>query len=87
MSTSALLKRLEGKAVVVTGGGSGIGKGACQRIAEEGGLVAVADLRMPLAEQVADEINAAGGTAIALACDVADEKQVAEMVARTVDAF
>ena len=81
------MKRLEGKPVIVTGGGSGIGKGACERIADEGGLVAVADIRAHLAEQVAAQINDAGGTAIALACDVAREDQVADMVAQTVDAF
>jgi NAD(P)-dependent dehydrogenase (short-subunit alcohol dehydrogenase family) len=81
------MKRLEGKAVIVTGGGSGIGKGACQRIAEEGGLVAVADIRTSLADEVAAQINGAGGTAIALACDVAEEDQVAKMITATVDAF
>jgi len=81
------MNRLEGKPVIVTGGGSGIGRGACQRIAEEGGLVAVADIRGALAEQVAAEIEAAGGTAIALTCDVASESEVERMVARTVDAF
>ena len=60
------MNRLEGKAVIVTGGGSGIGKGASQRIAEEGGLVAVADIRSQLAEEVAAQINDLGGTAIAL---------------------
>jgi 3-oxoacyl-[acyl-carrier protein] reductase len=81
------MKRLEGKAVIVTGGGSGIGKGACQRIADEGGFVAVADIRRHLADEVADEITSGGGSAIALSCDVADESQVAEMVAQTVAAF
>lgn len=81
------MKRLEGKPVIVTGGGSGIGKGACHRIAEEGGLVAVADIREALAEEVAAEINASGGTAIAVACDVSNEDQVAAMVTRTLDAF
>ena len=81
------MMRLEGKAVIVTGGGSGIGKGTCQRIADEGGLVAVADVRGHLADQVADEIASTGGSAIALTCDVADESQVATMVARTVEAF
>jgi NAD(P)-dependent dehydrogenase (short-subunit alcohol dehydrogenase family) len=81
------MRRLEGKAVIVTGGGSGIGKGACQRIADEGGLVAVADIRGHLAEQVAADINDSGGTAISIVCDVADEAQVADMVGRTVDTF
>jgi len=51
------LKRLEERPVIVTGGGSGIGKGACLRIAEEGALVAVADIRRQLAEEKAgDEV-------------------------------
>jgi NAD(P)-dependent dehydrogenase (short-subunit alcohol dehydrogenase family) len=81
------MRRLEGSPVIVTGGGSGIGRGACLRIAEEGGQVAVADIRLPLAEQVAEEVRKEGGEAIALACDVADESQVEKMVANTVTAF
>jgi NAD(P)-dependent dehydrogenase (short-subunit alcohol dehydrogenase family) len=81
------MKRLEGKSVIVTGGGSGIGKGACLRISEEGALVAVADIRAKLAEEVTSEINASGGTAISLTCDVANETEVETMVRDTVDAF
>ena len=61
--------RLKDRVVIVTGGGGGIGKGACERIADEGGLVAVLDLRAELAEEVATGINAKGGRAIALTCD------------------
>ncbi|MEM7080293.1 MAG: SDR family NAD(P)-dependent oxidoreductase [Pseudomonadota bacterium] len=81
------MKRLEKRPVIVTGGGSGIGKGACLRVAEEGGRVVVADIRIALAEEVAREINDAGGEAMAVSCDVAQEAQVQEMVARCVDAF
>jgi NAD(P)-dependent dehydrogenase (short-subunit alcohol dehydrogenase family) len=83
----AEMRRLGGKPVLVTGGGSGLGKGACQRIAEEGALVSVADIRGELAIEVADEINATGGQAVAVTCDVADEAQVARAVADTVSAF
>jgi len=81
------MKRLEGRAVIVTGGGSGIGRGAVLRIADEGGLVAIADIRPQLAEEVVAEVREAGGTAISIACDVADEIQVAAMVETTVAAF
>ena len=47
--------RLKDRVVMVTGGGGGIGKGACERIADEGGLVAVLDLRAELAEEVRQE--------------------------------
>ncbi len=76
--------RLADKVVVVTGGGGGIGKGAAMRIAAEGGLVAVWDIRMHLAETVADEIRAAGGEAMAIACDVSKEEQVVEAIDKTV---
>lgn len=79
--------RLRGKVVIVTGGGSGIGKGACKRIAAEGGLVGVLDIRDDLADQVADEIIASGGQAIAVHCNVALEKDVESAVSAVVDRF
>jgi NAD(P)-dependent dehydrogenase (short-subunit alcohol dehydrogenase family) len=81
------MRRLEEKAIIVTGGGSGIGRGACLRIAEEGGALAVADIRLPLAEAVVSEITAGGGRAIAVSCDVSQESQVEKMVDDTVGAF
>jgi NAD(P)-dependent dehydrogenase (short-subunit alcohol dehydrogenase family) len=85
--TVNLENRLAGRAVLVTGGGSGLGKGACQRIAAEGGAVGVADIRESLAEETAAEILAQGGAAIAIRCDVADEAQVAAAVETTVSNF
>lgn len=81
------MRRLEGKAIIVTGGGSGIGRGACLRIAEEGGLVGVADIRGSLADAVAAEVTNAGGRAVALTCDVSREDQVEKMVADTLSRF
>lgn len=65
---------LEGKTAFVTGGGSGIGRATALAFAEEGAKVAVADLKG--ADAVADEINAAGGEAFAIALDVTDEAAV-----------
>ncbi len=81
------MKKLEGRPIIVTGGGSGIGKGACQCISEAGGLVGVADIRSELAEATAKEIRDAGGNAIAITCDVSKEDQVAAMVEKTVAEF
>ena len=67
------MRRLEGKVVIVTGGGSGIGRGAALRIAEEGGTVVLADKRLHLADDVVREILFLGGKAIAVECDVTDE--------------
>jgi NAD(P)-dependent dehydrogenase (short-subunit alcohol dehydrogenase family) len=79
--------RLKDKVVIVTGGGSGIGKGASERIAAEGGKVAVVDKRMELAETVVGQIISKGGNAIAIDCDVSDEAQVKNAVETTVAEF
>lgn len=79
--------RLKDKVVIVTGGGSGIGRGACHRIAAEGGRVGVLDIRPELAEQVAQEIGAQGGEAIAVKCNVAAEPDVEKAVSRVVEHF
>lgn len=79
--------RLAERVVMVTGGGSGIGKGACERIAAEGGKVGVLDIRLPLAKAVADEINASGGSALAIQCDVAKEEDVAHAIATLVNEY
>lgn len=69
-------QRLQGKRAIVTGGGSGIGRGAAIKLAEEGASVAVLDVNLEAAQQVADGIIDAGGKALALRTNVADEAQV-----------
>ena len=79
--------RLEKKNAVVTGGGSGIGRGIALRFAEEGAVVAVADLNPTNAEAVAQEIRDAGGSSLAVAVDVTKRDQVKAMVEATVTEF
>ena len=78
---------LHGKAALVTGGGSGIGRATAIAFAREGARVAVADLTLDAAQQTVADINATGGQAIALAADVTDDAAVAAMVRATVAAF
>jgi NAD(P)-dependent dehydrogenase (short-subunit alcohol dehydrogenase family) len=74
---------LSDKVVVVTGGASGIGRALARRFADEGARgVVVADLDGAGAQDVADEIGGLG-----VACDVAVEAQVADLVARAATAF
>jgi NAD(P)-dependent dehydrogenase (short-subunit alcohol dehydrogenase family) len=61
---------------LITGGGSGIGRASALRLAESGARVAVSDLRLELAQEVADEVRTLGGEAIAVALDVADATQL-----------
>jgi NAD(P)-dependent dehydrogenase (short-subunit alcohol dehydrogenase family) len=68
--------RFDRRAIYVTGGGHGIGRAVCLRLAEEGGAVAVSDIDEAAARQVADTIVAAGGTAIATTCDVTSRASV-----------
>lgn len=78
---------LDGKSVLVTGGGSGIGAATAITLAREGAWVAVADLTLERANATVRAIEAAGGQAVAIACDVTEDAQVAAMIAAAVSAF
>lgn len=78
--------RLEDKVAVVTGGGSGIGRGVCLAYAREGAQVAVVDINLDGARETATQIEAQGGRALAIRCDVSDAEQVQNMVATTLAA-
>lgn len=59
------------KVALVTGGGSGIGRAACQRLAMEGARVVVADIDLPGAQRTVDLIAGRGGQAVAMRADIA----------------
>lgn len=88
------MKQLKDKVAIVTGAGRGIGRGIALAMAMEGCAVVVNDLGVTLAgegqdaspaQQVVNEIKAAGGQAIANFCNVADYVQVGAMVQEAVD--
>src|SRR5262245_17176341 len=66
-----------GRVAVITGGGSGIGRGLALGLAAEGMTVAVADLRASSAEAVAAEVESAGGRAFAVGVDVTSIESLA----------
>jgi 3-oxoacyl-[acyl-carrier protein] reductase len=70
--------RFEGKVALVTGGGRGIGAATAQLLAREGAKVAVSDMDLAPAHEVAGPIDG-----VAIACDVTDRGQVEAMVERT----
>jgi len=70
---------LEGKLAVVTGGGAGIGRAICLRLASEGARLAVLDIRQVTAD---DTLGLAGGVGGAFVCDVSDSSDVDATFAR-----
>jgi NAD(P)-dependent dehydrogenase (short-subunit alcohol dehydrogenase family) len=82
-----MAQRLSGKVALITGAGSGIGRVAAELFAAEGAAVMVADVVAGAAGETVAAITSEGGRAAAVAVDVADEGQVADMVAACVAAF
>lgn len=81
------LFRLDGRTAIVTGGGRGLGEHMARGLADAGASVVLCSRKLEACEAVAREIEAAGGRALPLACDVADEDDVARVVESAVDAF
>ncbi len=88
--------RFEGRAVVITGAGRGVGRGHAILLAARGAKVVVADLGGELdgsgsssgpADEVVAEIKAAGGEAVACYASVADEKGAASIVEAALDSY
>jgi 3-oxoacyl-[acyl-carrier protein] reductase len=75
------------KVAVITGAGGGIGEAYAKGLAEEGARIAVADIAREGGERVAREISEAGGQAIFVETDVADEASTKAMAAAAVEAF
>ncbi len=79
--------QLQDKVVVVTGAGSGIGRGCAARFAAEGAAVVVADLNGAAARETVDMITADNGRAVAFEVDVTVPEDVERMVAYAVESF
>jgi|SRR5688572_196818 len=79
--------RLAGKVAIVTGAGSGFGKGIAERYAAEGASVVINDVNREAAERVASSITANGARASALAGDVSNDDDVRALVAHALSAF
>jgi meso-butanediol dehydrogenase / (S,S)-butanediol dehydrogenase / diacetyl reductase len=79
--------RLAGKVAVVTGGGSGIGRGIVLAMAREGADISIPDIQPQNAEKVAAEVQALGRKAVSMKADVTSAADVKAMFDRTREAF
>lgn len=81
------LLSLAGKTAMVTGAGSGIGRGIALRLAEMGARVAVVDRNAEGADATTDSIRQKGGTALTVVCDVRSRQNCREATEQAVKAF
>ena len=79
--------RLANKIGLVTAAGSGMGRAGAIRFAKEGACVGVVDLDQAAVNDVVAEIEAAGGKAIGIACDLRDDANARRIVKEIADAF
>lgn len=79
--------RFTDKVCIVTGGGSGIGRAACQRFAAEGGKVLVADLDPEHGNETVQMIASKGGQAAFAKCDVSNSHEVQAAVQAAADCW
>lgn len=77
--------RLKDKVVIVTGGGLGMGRAYCLRIAAEGACVVVADIADP--QNTVKEVESRGGQALGVSCDVSNEEDTLRLATETLGRY
>jgi NAD(P)-dependent dehydrogenase (short-subunit alcohol dehydrogenase family) len=79
--------RFQGKVVVITGGGAGIGRTYARRFTAEGAKVVIVDMDAEAAKRVVSELESAGGSGLAVIADITDDDAVQAMAEAAVDRF
>jgi 3-oxoacyl-[acyl-carrier protein] reductase len=85
--SARVARRFVGKVAIITGAARGMGKQLALDMVAEGAKVSISDIVADLLEETKREIETKGGECLALICDVADRKQVDDMVHKTVEKF
>lgn len=81
------IENLKGRIALVTGAGQGMGRAVAEALSERGASVVINDVSAEAAQKVALDLNASGGTAIAVPADVSRGADVRRMVAQVVEHF
>ena len=84
---SGLQGLMEGRVVLVTGAGAGVGRGVSAAFGAAGAIVGIGVRRPEAAEETAADVAAAGGTPVILRCDVTDAEQSAAAIAQLVSDY
>lgn len=82
-----MARDFEGKVVVVTGGGYGIGRAACLAFCRDGANVVVADVDVKASEETVRLLKKAGGEAVFVKTDVSQEVEVEALINKTIDTY
>ena len=81
------IRRFEGKTVLITGGGSGMGRSSSKMFAMEGAQVAIADIDIEKANKIVTEIKGNKGEAFAIKCNVSDPPSVKVTVRKAIEQY
>lgn len=81
------MRLLENKVAIITGSGRGIGAAAADLFAQHGAKVMVSDIDAAAAEETAARLQAQGGSALAIPCDMTKGAEINQLVAFTIEAF
>ena len=78
---------LKNKTVIITGGGTGLGKSMAQRFGELGANLVITSRKLEVLEETAEEIRTSGASVLPVQCDVRKPAEVEKMVSQTVEEF